>query len=896
MRSLKFSPHKALAATAVGVISALVVSAAPVLKPPGSELDQWVEQLGDDRFAVREQATAKLWAKGNAALPRLRELTKSLDPEQAVRARELVRKIEMGIFPDTDPELLAIIEEYPTASASTKNALIRELQNRRAWRQMLKLYQEESNPAIRKQQQRSMERIAVHAAREKLGQGEKAEALELLEMAPYTPASLLALAEFHRLQGSLDEEMEKALGKPGTEMAAWRCAMHRSAGNLEQAVREATAAKQDHLAAALNVLTGDPLPWLDRLSREPKKGQSRRLSDRVPILYARLAAQRWRGDAMNQQALEELRGMLQNRSSQYRRIARSALFMLSETEIGEAALIKESPMRGFQHLLLMERLEEALKIFGTTLEEPCTELWVRKKFRALKEDDFEDFDFSSEARALHVMAGFLESRGLNELAYECYRDPAREFAKRDKQGFLSLMMVLLVGGENYFPAPELAVALAADWAGKEDERWGQLTDFLWAGDGDSLEWWSHLGEIKPRSTRAERLRGVMVLSGRLYGRGDERQQWLDLAWKHHQSLEEDKRGEGLRRFADLAFNTGDVELGFRALKEMPANLHQAYHWRQRAAHHSARNDWDSVCKILLEQVEQFTNKEEGSSNPAFHAYAAAALRRAGRGREAKPHDEKAELLALGDPTMAMQIATAYAFADDYARSREWWRRAALQSSPESGMFALSIATYANTLHDQPDQWHVLAAMAEVASSQSLDSSYYDQEIPLVDMRMRLKADTFRALSRLDVDRSRSLALLEECHAGFITDGVLADYFFPVLRLAGLNQEHDRWFERSWLRFQEAIAAFPGAHNTRNTAGWFASRAQRKLKPALEHQRYALQIHPEQSAYLDTMAEIHFAKGQRKEAMKWSRKAIMINPTDAELRRQFHHFSHDPLPK
>lgn len=882
--------------TVLGGVCLLMASAAPLSEQSPADVESLVRDLADDHFAVREQASEQLWAMGRSVLPKLRELTMVRDPEQAVRARELVHKIELGIFPDSDPELLAIIEQYPRASATTKNALIRELQHRKAWRQMLKLHQQETDHSVRKQQESSMQRVAVHAAREKLAKGEKAEALEFLEMAPVSPESLLALAEYHRLHGSLERELRMAEGKPGTEMAAWRCALHRSAGNLERAILEARAAKLNQLAAALAVLDGDPVPWLELLAEEPEEGESRRLSDRVRILYARLAIQRWQGRATDAQAMMQLREILANRSSQYRRCARTALFMLGDIETAEASLIKESPMRGVQHLLMMERIDEALQVFGTTPQQPCTRTWVSEKFKGLEEDDFEEFDFSEQAQALHVMAGFLEARGLHQLAFECYRDPAREFSKRHEDGFLSLLMVLMNGGDGLFPAPVLAVSLASDWAGEDDQRWGRLTDFLWAGDGDSMEWWSHLAEIKPRSTRAERLRAVLVLSRRMPSLGNERREWIELAWKHHQQLAQEEQADSIKRLADLAFNSGDVELGARVWESMPADMRSAYYWRQQANHFSALNDWDSVCTILLEQVEAFSKREDGFSNPAFHAYAAGALRRAGRLEQAREHDAKAELLALGDPTMAMQIATAYAFADDYDRSREWWRRAALHSPPEGGMFALCINTYATALHDRPAQWPLVAAMAEVVCSHSIDNNYYDREIPLVDMRSRLKSDTFRALSKLQEDRSGSIALLEQCHGYFITDGVLADYFFPVLRQAGLIEEHDRWFALSWERFEQAIAAFPEAHNTRNTAGWFASRAQRKVTDAMEHQRHALRIHPEQPAYLDTMAEIHFALGQREEAMKWSRKAILNDPADAELRRQFHHFRHDPLPR
>lgn len=196
---------------------------------------------------------------------------------------------------------------------------------------------------------------------------------------------------------------------------------------------------------------------------------------------------------------------------------------------------------------------------------------------------------------------------------------------------------------------------------------------------------------------------------------------------------------------------------------------------------------------------------------------------------------------------------------------------------------------------EPSEWRRVAALNEVAACESIEN-YYDDEVPLREMRLRLKADVYRALSLLKDDRDRSIADLAKCHQDNITDGALADFFFPALRVAGLQKQHDQWFGETWEIVSKAIELFPESANTRNTAGWLASRAQRELMAAEKIQKHALELYPDQAAYLDTMAEIHFAKGNRKEALKWSKKAILSAPLDTELRRQYHHFANDPMPK
>jgi predicted Zn-dependent protease len=93
-----------------------------------------------------------------------------------------------------------------------------------------------------------------------------------------------------------------------------------------------------------------------------------------------------------------------------------------------------------------------------------------------------------------------------------------------------------------------------------------------------------------------------------------------------------------------------------------------------------------------------------------------------------------------------------------------------------------------------------------------------------------------------------------------------------------------------------LRKFPDSDNTCNTAAWLASRACRKLEPAEKLLLHALALNPEQPAYLDTMAEIQFAKGNRAKALEWSSEAINFMPLDTMLRRQHHRFQSGPLPR
>lgn len=62
-------------------------------KPNPEQIATWIVRLGDDRFSVREEATARLAAIGEQAGPALVEVVESPDAEVAHRARDLLERI-----------------------------------------------------------------------------------------------------------------------------------------------------------------------------------------------------------------------------------------------------------------------------------------------------------------------------------------------------------------------------------------------------------------------------------------------------------------------------------------------------------------------------------------------------------------------------------------------------------------------------------------------------------------------------------------------------------------------------------------------------------------------------------------------------------------------------------
>ncbi|HZT78852.1 MAG TPA: hypothetical protein VFA26_01415, partial [Gemmataceae bacterium] len=88
--------------------------------PTRAQIAQWVKDLGDNNFEVREAASKRLWQAGEAAEPAVLEALKSDDAEVRRRAGELAEKFRWGIYPDTPPKVLDLIGRYRNGDENAK--------------------------------------------------------------------------------------------------------------------------------------------------------------------------------------------------------------------------------------------------------------------------------------------------------------------------------------------------------------------------------------------------------------------------------------------------------------------------------------------------------------------------------------------------------------------------------------------------------------------------------------------------------------------------------------------------------------------------------------------------------------------------------------------------------
>lgn len=855
-------------------------------------VDELIRDLADPKFRTREYASRGLWTIGEAALGPLKEAARAKDPEQAFRARELLRKIQLFITPDTDAEVIAIVERYEKAPLSEKVTLFSQLHQKRAWRQMLKLYASETDGQVQMQiqAQGAIEGIPVTAARECLGRGDAAGAREYLEMAPADAPGLLSLAEFHRTQGTLEQELQRAKKLEGRQGAAWRLALFRASGNLDAARDAATEAGEPAISAALSVLLGDPLPWIRRETRENDPGG-------VRTLYTELAAKRWQGSNLRPSDLEPLVKALGHRNRVERNAATGALILLAEAGPAEKVIVRNVPLKAFSYFESQERIPEAIKVLGLNPEKPDYENWVRERVEKLT-GSLDELDEDSELAGsdeLIALAGFLERRGLHETCEAAFTRPLENLAGKDEEIFLDLLSSLFID-VNQGVAPGFASKFAATWAGQDDIRWDDLISAIFSEREEMISFWLWLEELDPKTTRAERLDAMLALCGLGTDPGRLKEKWSSLAWAALEHAPKEKRPQILAKMMFLVNLSSDADATLKLWDVLPEENRNLFFWQAVIRNLSAAERWQEASDYYLKIIENIARLNI-EPQPEWHAGAAASLRHAGRPDEAAKHDAIVEKIALGRDAMA--IAEAYAYCHDYERATRWWTLAALQADPDSEHFGEALEKLEGLFLEQ-GRWKEAAAIAEAQARNFVGVDVTTSfDLMLSARTFRLNSDMARAFSRLKEDRAGSVVLLENCFRLFPADASLADYFFPGLRKVGLIKEHDAWFRTAWDRIMAIVDEFPEADNSSNSAGWLAARAQRKLDEAETLLEKSLSLKPDQPAYLDTMAEIQFAKGNRAKALEWSARAINFYPNsgDSEVfRRQHERFRTAPLPR
>lgn len=862
--------------------------------PPQSGPARWIQDLGSESFEVREAATAGLWGRGKESLGALQEAAASTDPEVAFRARDLVRKIELGVGPETSPEVRKLVEEYQASDAQKKLALIGRLLREKAYKQVLRLYALETDANARATLAGVITEVAPAAARQALIAGDPDEALNFLKMAPRDDRGLANLAAFYRGRGALNEELRRAAAEPGEAGQQWRLALYRAAGDIDAALTEAIALNRTETIAGLRLLRGDPVPWLELQTK----------GDDVSVfqhIYIEAAVQRWKTDKIEPRLLDDMARLArQEGEDPMRFFGVSGLFALGEVARGEALMATGDVEPRFSYLDQAERTDEALEVMGINPLKPDFAAWTAKQLAAA---DKENPEISSAL--MLTLAEFLHRRGDLPGFRQVIGPLLAAQHKQDPESIVNTLGYLHSNGAFEAILEDVdAYVSAAKGPNQAEGRWAEVVDAFYGGDLILMRWWQYLGAGANPPAPIERLRILESLSG-----GAEVPQlagpWVERRWKDAMAAAGAERESALEMLVRVTCpsvtrsrDRMDLPMAVQVLAEL--NKLGMIGENAKLYMHllSVSGRWEEAatfCRALM--LEQPNRLDLGQELAMF-------LRKSGARKESQEWLERSELLAFGNPILLLTLAGSHQNINDYDKGVSYLRQILIENDPGTPAWMQAITGVAFDISlpqvlglaehalNQRD-WTLAAALQEVVTLNSING--INMYLPTSKLIPRLTGDLARGM-REHVGGNPKLADTILRRAGQFApgQGTLADDFFPALREAKMTKLHDDLFELSWARLLASIQHYPNADNTYNTLAWISARAVRRLDEGEKFIKHAIQRRPN-SAYLDTCAEIYFARRNRAKAVEWSDKAVASMPNDFQIQRQRERFRKGDFP-
>jgi hypothetical protein len=886
-------------------------TAATALSP--DEFAALAKQLGSPVFAEREAASQRLWLAADSVQAELAEIVKnSRDPEVRYRAALILERFRQGIYADTPRGSVAAIQMF-NRDRKLRTEALRRLRDAGDWTTIRRLL----NQPLVERRLELVDDVGIELPNlisNRLTNDDLATAEQLLALAALrSQRELRRLALLRAARGTLADHIAAVLKlEEPTDLDRRDLAIsYEAAGEFASARKLAQQLEDVAWERRLAERAGD---WAlaARLGQEQNEA-------------AGLIASLWRlagHEAAYRAQIQRIVAEGSERAQVWP--AAQTLFMLGETDEALALLQDFSPQLGFHILIARQDYAAAFALANTPRSATFDRAWLRglplganhsytaltKQFRLA----------SSVAVALHDLGETESSHQIGDLLLELAHEqltnstgaPAdAPFAplplpedEADPLGYRGGARDPFIDEDpaNPFgppppraapPRPQ-AEAYSTDLRnqmrmalqllrriGRQDEALRQaawLIDRQWdpldvlpfaLDDFPSGIGLAELWEVAAHQSELSTHQQVQTIARWLAQHGD------DAAWRTMLAAEEARgfatpvESEGrsplrMRTAAELCLWRGDEAWGLRLLESDADD--QASRWRAAKLHFAAGrfNQARKICESL----------RENSADDGSFRYVVGLLQEQGGDLERGQASRVIGMLvaSLSDPTSAELINTlmelklpvqACEVAEQFERTS----------------IGFELHYHLNTgnalaLH-QPltASRHYEAIRRALLSNGSVVVTEDAEYVTFAYTTTRVRARGLLATGRLDEAWREILAmrriLPREVHG--------LEQFIPQLTAAGRTEEVDAWWATVIASQEQILAAWPRAAAHHNALAWTCARCARDLDRALKHAVAATQLQPENAEYADTLAEVHFARGDIAAATSAARRAVKLAP-------------------
>ncbi|HZV06978.1 MAG TPA: hypothetical protein VE999_17985 [Gemmataceae bacterium] len=863
-------------------------------KPTPKQIAQWVEQLGDNDFKVRENASKKLWQAGAAAESSLEKAANSVDREVVRRARELLDKFRWGIYPDTPANIVALIRAYQSSAGIPRIEVLHKLLDSgdAGLRAVLKIAAAETDA-----NQRNMLGDAIAnrlpAAFFLAVTEDKHEFFQhLLEVSHEGKfVSHNQYAAYWLLRGKLPERIAHFTARRNAHpedkwLAETLVYLHRANGDLVAARNEAQKCGRPDLLEDILVELGD---WraLAEISHKAlaEKSDKERVDNTAERWAFRAAFARLAGKQKEfENAVHELGRFVGNRAQ--------------PLMPAKGLLLNDRPAEGLDMLRTVPKHRDVLfDILRARLEFGAA-LGLAEKDEIPSSDDHWDNPNLYLARA-RLLCFLGEKEG--EALFDRYAERIKD--EIDPGWVENLLTEEMRAGlrDRAFTHAVKALSVAPPKDGSK----------LWREDGEhryfaalfpqhaktAEVWWTILRrQFKDETPAAVMKRLRQLLEGKAVAKDVKK--WIEndpgyrepvpsdnvpmgqmQAWR--QSLAE---GALLAGLDDLAFSLLEKTKSRDALLRMGDLLAAKKQWAKAAERY--RQAWEQQLLAGNARVKRQNSETEagGPYDPLPLFLAGDALVHAGQEKEGKKLIEQAHWLPFAGAEARKGFLNALAKRGHEKAALRETELLLRVSEPNSLNSAPAIRRFAHAAIARKDYLHGAEGIEQ--SILLCLNSNINFIVNAAYVNVPAQIHQFRAAGLLAAGKLDEA--LKQIDLGFAASPGFVDLplmLVPELERRGYKKESTDLFNRYYAAYEKVCRDFPRCASAHNEVAWISACSRRNLDKALEHAQKAIELVPTHAGYHDTLAEVHFQRGDKERAIAMQKRAIELDPKRVYFRKQ-----------
>jgi hypothetical protein len=838
--------------------------------------------LGDDDFAVREEATAWLWKVGKAAEAALTTAAESDDREVAIRAKDVLDRVRLGITPNSPSDLLQLVLGFQRGNIDHKRTVLAQLRQRQQQSAIFLLIRNETDEAVRKQLAREFVTDGRKVAIDMIAAGDLAGAEDILDWTAGFDESTRAQRDYAvylhltgRLEAKLAKLQDQGEYRRDSNTARLLATGLQIQGQLREALDVAIIA---HDKALQNDI-------LFRLEDWASLARPEQLPDgqEVEKIGAKAAYQQWAGNnAGYEAAVAELVALPQRNNNEAWLVA-EVLLCNGRWEEALTILRKWDPLSAVHLLVAQLKFREALTLAG--LDDPKqAATWYRERAKVVAANNQQAWQhFNLGLRISRVLRDIGEDEAATELLAAAAEVPADPDGLRAYNVFVE---------ELRQGRREQAIQRAAPLMSIESRAGSVMQELFGNRAAGSLQWWRILRELTPSDEPVQTLQRVQALF-------DPARDWpladttpSELATKAEASVAALPPAQQVARLwaiAELGVVRKDKKLALSYLNKCAdvkgAPVVVPLQWIGDLL--AEDNAWTEAAAAYGRAWEQ----DKTLALPLY--LQGRALIKAGKKEEGERLTRLATLLPLADSVRRRQLA------EDLAQ------RGLTQEATEQRELVVrfgAAGTWAGN-----DDWHFRDAARligdGVETTDPFRSAVLWQRVLFGVIRANSfyyeRGDYARMYYAVHKSRGRGflaagkteqglkeLALAMAARPG---DVPVVEQVTPVLIAAGQKDAAEKLFADVFKQYEELCREFPSSPRFHNELAWLAARNDRRLDEGLTHAQECVRLRPDAPGYVDTLAEVHFHRGDREKAVELAKQNLAREPNNKHFQEQLKRF-------